>query len=169
MSDTMDPVATDESTTGATEAPAAAVAPVPVTPPARRNAWIAPVLITLAVVFALAVGSRVAFGAARLFFGGGFGPGAMMGRTFDGYGGQDTGRGGQGYGRGGMMGRGWQERGDVDADGLCPNCGRAQGRGAQSGQPGLRGRMGPGWRGQPGAPAPSQDATGAPQGSNGNW
>jgi hypothetical protein len=148
----------------AVQAPRTAVAA-----PSRKNTWIAPVLITLAVVFALAIGSSVAFGAARLVFGAGrgFGPGAMMGQSFDGY-------GGQGYGRGGMMGRGWQNgRGDIgpgtDADGLCPYCGRGDGAGVQPGQPNQRGRMGPGRRGWQGVPPQSQESTGASQSSNGTF
>jgi hypothetical protein len=156
----------DASMADAVEGPAAAATAAA---PARRNTWIAPVLITLAVVFALAIGSRVAFGAAQLVFGAGrgFGPGAMMGQSFDGY-------GGQGYGRGGMMGRGWQEdRGGVgpgtDADGLCPYCGRGDGAGVQPGQPNQRGRMGPGRRGWQGVPPQSQESTGASQSSNGTF
>jgi hypothetical protein len=140
---------------------------------ARKHGWMLPVAIALAALLALGVGGRIAFGAARLLLGGGrgFGPGAMMGRNFDG-------GGGQGYGRGGMMGRGWQnDRGGygygqgpgADADGLCPYCGRGDGAGAQPGQPNQRGRMGPGRRGWQGVPPQSQESTGASQSSNGTF
>jgi hypothetical protein len=163
-----DTAAIDAAAVEAVEAPAA-VTPAANAVHARKNTWIAPVLITLAVIFAVAIGSRVAFGAARLVLGAGrgFGPGAMMGRGFDG------GPGGQGYGRGGMMGRGGQDgRGNYgpgqsgDADGACPNCGALPGSGNGRGNPGRRGPQGPGVQGRNATPAPSQDTSGSSQGTN---
>jgi hypothetical protein len=151
-------------------APVAAPAPVAAV---RKHRWMLPVGIALAALLVVGIGGRIAFGAARLMLGGGrgFGPGAMMGRSFDG-------NGGQGYGRGGMMGRGWQnDRGGngygngpgTDADGVCPYCGRGGGAGIQPGQPNQRGRMGPGRRGWQGVPPQSQESTGASQSSNGTF